>query len=78
MAEQIIWIWDPERNNIMRGGKEKNACLYHSNPLVLPDGALTSTDGGTPGLVKNCNGQLLGLELDVDEVPKEMCILGVT
>jgi len=57
-AEKSIQIWDPAANKVMRGGEEKNARLYHSNLLVLPDGTLASAGGGAPGPVKNRNGQL--------------------
>uniref|UniRef100_A0A7S4VWZ1 Galactose oxidase-like Early set domain-containing protein n=1 Tax=Ditylum brightwellii TaxID=49249 RepID=A0A7S4VWZ1_9STRA len=57
-AEKSIQIWNPNTNNVVRGGEEKKARLYHSNLLVLPDATLVSSGGGAPGPEKNHNGQL--------------------
>eukprot|EP00957_Ditylum_brightwellii_P094840 7222680-Ditylum_brightwellii.AAC.1 len=56
-AEKSIQIWNPNTNNVVRGGEEKKARLYHSNLLVLPDATLVSSGGGAPGPEKNHNGQ---------------------
>ena len=56
-----IQIWDPEDNTIEIGPNQERPRLYHSTAIVLTDGCIMSAGGGSPGPVKNMNGQLFCL-----------------
>lgn len=57
-ANYHIQIWDPRTNKVYDGPKQKEARLYHSTSLILPDSTVVSMGGGAPGPVRNRNGQI--------------------
>ncbi len=51
-------IWDPATNTWSIGASASKPRLYHSNALLLPDGAVISAGGGAPGPVINLNAEI--------------------
>ncbi len=50
--------WNPESNTWTIGARASTIRVYHSITSLLPNGAILSTGGGTPGPVLNLNAEV--------------------
>ncbi|MGV3581970.1 MAG: Ig-like domain-containing protein [Methylophilus sp.] len=51
-------IWNPDTGNWSVGANANTIRVYHSITSLLPNGAILSTGGGTPGPVLNLNAEV--------------------
>ncbi len=51
-------LWNPETGRWRKGAAAKEARLYHSTAILLPDATVLTAGGGPPGPVANLNAEV--------------------